>query len=208
GLTSAFGALIAEPKVNLVWSKHFRSDAIDAATVGAHFEAMTAGAVAQLRQEGFAGEPRIERSIGMRYWGQNYEQDVPLPPGPVTPALLRQTLDAFHRLHERFYGYSIAGEVIELIRFNVVASGAALSLALLPLGANGREVEAIEPARTRPVHFPNEGFRDTPIVRRETLPAGFAAAGPLIVEEVSATTIVHPGQRLTVDAAGVLTIAL
>ena len=30
GLTSAFGALIAEPKVNQVWSKHFRSDAIDA----------------------------------------------------------------------------------------------------------------------------------------------------------------------------------
>ncbi|HET7092999.1 MAG TPA: hydantoinase/oxoprolinase family protein, partial [Thermomicrobiales bacterium] len=70
GLTSAFGALIAEPKVNQVWSKHFRSDAIDAATVGAHFEAMAAAAVAQLRAEGFAGEPLVERSIGMRYWGQ------------------------------------------------------------------------------------------------------------------------------------------
>ncbi|HEX5499575.1 MAG TPA: hydantoinase/oxoprolinase family protein [Thermomicrobiales bacterium] len=208
GLTSAFGALIAEPKVNQVWSKHFRSDAIDAATVGAHFEAMTAAAVAQLRAEGFTSEPLVERSIGMRYWGQNYEQDVPLPPGPVTPALLRQTLDAFHRLHERFYGYSIAGEVIELIRFNVVASGAALSLALPPLSANGHKAEPIAPVRIRPVHVPNEGFRDTPIVRRETLPAGFAAAGPLIVEEVSSTTVVQPGQRLTVDAVGVMTIAL
>ena len=34
GLTSAFGALIAEPKITQVWSKHFRSDAIDAKTVG------------------------------------------------------------------------------------------------------------------------------------------------------------------------------
>ena len=40
GLTSAFGALIAEPKITQVWSKHFRSDAIDAKTVGEHFDRM------------------------------------------------------------------------------------------------------------------------------------------------------------------------
>ena len=80
-------------------------------------------ALDQLRREGFAGEPEIERSISMRYWGQNYEQDVPMPPGAVTPELLEQTLEAFHRLHEQFYGYSITGEVIELIRFNVTVSG-------------------------------------------------------------------------------------
>ena len=44
----------------------------------------------------------------MRYWGQNYEQDVPMPDGDVTPDLLQQTLGAFHRLHEQFYGYSSA----------------------------------------------------------------------------------------------------
>src|SRR4029079_15553726 len=60
GLTSAFGALIAEPKITQVWSKHFRSDAIDATTVGSHFDEMTNGALAQLRREGFAGEPEIE----------------------------------------------------------------------------------------------------------------------------------------------------
>ena len=84
---------------------------------------MVAAALDQLRREGYAGEPEIERSISMRYWGQNYEQDVPMPPGAVTPELLEQTLEAFHRLHEQFYGYSITGEVIELIRFNVTVSG-------------------------------------------------------------------------------------
>ncbi|HEU5431532.1 MAG TPA: hydantoinase/oxoprolinase family protein [Thermomicrobiales bacterium] len=206
GLTSAFGALIAEPKISQVWSKHFRSDAIDAATVGAHFDEMTAGAVAQLREEGFEGEPRIERSISMRYWGQNYEQDVPMPTGPVTPASLRQTLDAFHRLHEAFYGYSIAGEVIELIRFSLTAAGATTPVALPPLAADGRRSDANEPVRTRPVHFPGEGFRSTPIFRREALPAGFTTVGPVIVEEVSSTTLVHPGQRLTVDAVGLMAI--
>src|SRR5918996_982901 len=95
GLTSAFGALIAEPKITQVWSKHFRSDAIDASTVGEHFEAMTAAALDQLRREGYVGETEIERSISMRYWGQNYEQDVPMAAGPVTPELLETTLETF-----------------------------------------------------------------------------------------------------------------
>ncbi len=207
GLTSAFGALIAEPKISQVWSKHFRSDAIDAATVGAHFDEMTARAVAQLREEGFEGEPRIERSISMRYWGQNYEQDVPMPVGAVTPDLLVETLTEFHRLHERFYGYSISGEVIELIRFNVTASGSAEPVAIPAIAANGHRPDPSQ-AQTRLVHFPEAGLVETPITRREALPAGFAATGPLIVEEISSTTVVHPGQRLEVDKVGVMTIHL
>ena len=37
------------------------------------------------------------------------------------------------------------------------------------------------------------------VLIREELPTGFAADGPLIVEEQSATTVVPPGWRLTVD---------
>jgi N-methylhydantoinase A len=52
------------------------------------------------------------------------------------------------------------------------------------------------------------GDTETLIYRRDDLPAGFTATGPLIVEEVSSTTVVHPGQQLEVGAAGVMTIAL
>jgi N-methylhydantoinase A len=207
GLTSAFGALIAEPKISQVWSKHFRSDAIDGKTVGEHFDEMTDAALAQLRREGFTGEPEIERSISMRYWGQNYEQDVPMPPGEVTPELLQRTLEAFHRLHEQFYGYSITGEVIELIRFNVTVSGHTGAVSLPAMASNGHRPGG-QPVTKRPVYFQEHGLVDTPIYRRDDLPAGFAATGPLIVEEVSSTTLVHPGQRLEVNAAGVMTIAL
>ena len=157
GLTSAFGALIAEPKISQVWSKHFRSDAIDARTVGEHFEAMTAAALDQLRREGYAGEPEIERSISMRYWGQNYEQDVPMPPGPVTPELLEATLEAFHRLHEQFYGYSITGEVIELIRFNVTVSGHTDAVTLPAMASNGHRPGG-QPVEERPVYFQGHGL--------------------------------------------------
>ena len=207
GLTSAFGALIAEPKISQVWSKHFRSDAIDARTVGIHFDEMIDASLAQIRQEGYSGEPDIERSVSMRYWGQNYEQDVTLPPGPVTPELLEQTLVAFHRRHEDFYGYSISGEVIELIRFNVTVSGTSGAVHLPAMASSGHRPGG-QPISERPVYFQRHGLLDTPIYRRDALPAGFTATGPLIVEEVSSTTTVHPGQRLEVLATGVMTIAL
>src|SRR5215213_360406 len=205
GLTSAFGALMAEPKITQVWSKHFRSDAIDARTVGEHFDDMVDVALGQLRREGYAGEPEIERSISMRYWGQNYEQDVPMLSGPVTPELLEQTLEAFHRLHEQFYGYSITGEVIELIRFNVTVSGHTGAVTLPAMASNGHHPSG-QATGVRPVFFQGHGLIDTPIYRRDDLPAGFVATGPLIVEEVSSTTVIQPDQRLEVGGTGVMTI--
>jgi N-methylhydantoinase A len=205
GLTSAFGALIAEPRISQVWSKHFRSDAIDAGTVNEHFDAMTAVALDQLRREGYAGEAEIERSISMRYWGQNYEQDVPMAAGLVTPELLEKTLQAFHRLHEQFYGYSIGGEVIELIRFNVTVAGHSAEVALPAMPANGRPPGG-QPVGRREVSFHEPGVTEAPIYRRDDLPAGFVATGPLIVEEVSSTTVVHPGQRLEVGGSGVMVL--
>ena len=99
----------------------------------------------------------IERSISMRYWGQNYEQDVPMPQGPVTPELLEQTLRAFHRLHEQFYGYSIAGEVIELIRFNVTSPDTRASVSLPAMASNGQH-PAGRPVGSRSVYFHGHGL--------------------------------------------------
>ena len=207
GLTSAFGALIAEPKITQVWSKHFRSDAIDAKTVGEHFDHMAEAALDQLRREGYTGEPIIERSISMRYWGQNYEQDVPMEAGNVTPELLERTLRAFDKVHEQVYGYSISGEVIELIRFNVTVSGKAAGVSLPAMASNGSR-PAGQPSGSREVYFHGHGLTDTPIYRREELPSGFTVNGPMIVEEVSSTTVVHPGQALRVHPSGVMTIDL
>ena len=206
GLTSAFGALIADPKVSRVWSKHFRSDAIAAATVDHHFAEMEAGVVAELREEGFQGDPVIERTVSMRYWGQNYEQDVPMAAGEVTPALLAQTLQAFHQLHERFYGYAIVGEVIELIRFNVIASGRTPAFSLPPLAANGEAGRRASSQPPRLVSFHEHDRLETRIFHRDDLPAGFRGSGPLIVEELSSTTLVPPGHQLAVNEVGVITI--
>jgi N-methylhydantoinase A len=97
--------------------------------------------------------------------------------------------------------------VIELIRFNVTVSGSTGAVHLPSMASNGHRPGG-RPVGERPVYFQGHGLVDTPIYRRDDLPAGFAATGPLIVEEVSSTTVVHPGQRLEVGSTGVMTIAL
>ena len=47
---------------------------------------------------------------------------------------------------------------------------------------------------------------DAPVWRREALLAGNAIAGPAIVEEISATTVLYPGDCARVDEIGSLIV--
>jgi len=160
----------------------------------------------ELAAEGFQGTSLILRSIDMRYAGQNYEQAVPIPDGPITAETLQQMLQRFAGLHEAFYGFSIEDEVIELINFRVTAIGAAAKPRL----------EALPPAQTRqletfthrPVYFQAKGLVDCPIYRRADLGSGVVIEGPTVIEEVDSTTVVLPGDRLEVDPYGLMTIII
>jgi N-methylhydantoinase A len=52
------------------------------------------------------------------------------------------------------------------------------------------------------------GWQDTPIYRREHLPAGATLVGPAIVEQLDTTTVIEPGDRARVDALGNLEISV
>ena len=56
------------------------------------------------------------------------------------------------------------------------------------------------------VEFAEEGSHEAAVFERELLPPDFTAPGPLIIEEASSTTLVHPSQQLRVDDLGFLHI--
>ena len=204
GLCSAFGSLIADFQVDKVWSKHFRSDTVEASIVAEQFENLASAAVGELRAEGFSDTPEIERTISMRYSGQNYEHDVPIEEGPITSQTLENTFQQFNQLHEQFYGYSIGHEVIELIRFNVKAVGRTNKPRLKGVAAPaGGPVAALQ---TRGVFFKGQGFVDCPVYRRKELPGEFELIGPAIIEEVDSMILVHPGHKLQTNRQGVITL--
>jgi len=186
-----------------VWTQAFRSDNLDVQGVDREFDRLAAEAVDELRREGFSGHPIIQRSISMRYVGQNYEQEVTVPPGRITAETVEALFEAFHRQHEAFYGYRIGGEVIQLVHFNVSAIGVVSKPDLRPISPGGLPC----PVCARPVYFKDEGgFVDCPIYRRSQLGAGLELVGPAIIEEEDSTTLVYAGQRLQVDEYGIFVL--
>lgn len=202
GLCSAFGAALADFQVDKVWSTNYRSDGMDGDLIVEQFRDLEAAARDELREEGFSAVPEILRSISMRYAGQNYEHDVSLEGGGVSAESLQQAFGEFHRLHEQLYGYSISGEVIEMIRVNVTAVGRTRKprLRAPPSGGDPR------PRQSREVFFDRSGFVSCPVYRRDDLPGQFSLVGPAMIEEADSTIPVHPGHTLRVDRNGVISI--
>jgi N-methylhydantoinase A len=56
------------------------------------------------------------------------------------------------------------------------------------------------------VYFDDAGALDTPVFERAALLPGHRIAGPAIVEQLDATTVLAPGDVARVDAAGNLVI--
>ncbi len=202
GNASAMGMLLADLRVDKVWTQAFRSTEVDAALVDRQFTRIRDAAIADLRAEGFAGQPSIAYAISMRYLGQNYEFDAPIPAGTVTPETLQQAFDAFGDIHAERYGYRIDNEVIELVSFRVTAAGARVKPRLE--ATPDAQESAARPSRM--VHFRGAGFLESAVYRRYAMPSGSRLSGPCVIEEAGSTTLVEPGMTAIVLPDGQIVI--
>lgn len=201
GAFSALGLLMADLRVDKVWTKAFRSDRASADLVRTQFERIAGTALAELRQQGYAGEPEFHYFINMRYLGQNYETEVDLTSALGSEAVLDRAYEVFHRLHETMYGYSIPSAVIELISFKVTVVGKIPKPELTSARCAGPE-----PYRERRVHFYGHGEVPCRLIRRQCLPIGERIPGPVIVEEEMSTLLVEPGMHVTRNEYDVLIV--
>jgi len=192
GAFSAMGLLMADLRVDKVWTQAFRSDQVSADLVENQFRQIGAAALAELREQGFAGEAETHYYINMRYLGQNYETEVEIPTAVSGESTLHEAYEAFHRVHEAIYGYRISNAVIELISFKVTVVGSIPKPQLSRIGSVEEESH-----RERLVHFYGHGSLPTRLVRRTAMPVGQRLVGPLIVEEDGSTTLVEPGMQVT-----------
>jgi N-methylhydantoinase A len=207
GLTSAFGALAADVRVDEVKSVSLKSTTATASEVAALFDDLQATAVASFHAQGSTGEePVTVRTIAMRYEGQNYEQEIPVPDSGLDDAMLELVLERYHELHHEFYGYRLDGLPVELVRLLVTATAAGSgALPSLSLDVRGRTAAPQDDEeRTADVHFADGGFRPTPVVARNALAGTGTRTGPLIVESMDTTVVVPPGWTISGDDGGIL----
>ena len=202
GNASALGMLLADLRVDKVWTQAFRSSRVDAGLVARQFAGIREAAEAELREEGFAGIPEVHFSISMRYAGQNYEHQVPVPAETMTAAGLQDAFASFESIHADRYGYAIEGEEIELVAFHVTVTGRRPAPRLVVQQESSSMSEPI----SRLVHFRGLGHVPTAVYRRYTLPTGTMIDGPCILEEPGSTTLIEPGMTVEVLADGQLLI--
>jgi N-methylhydantoinase A len=203
GLCSAFGCAITDARVDRVQTYYARSDATEPARVAAAMRALEKRAVADLRRSVDVDAPMLRRSADMRYAGQNYELETALPEKDLERAF-DELLESFEREHERQYGFRLEGEPIEIINLRVTAVRPEPPPPVAaPDGAAGAA-----PVEVRAVWFDAEGPVDCPIFRRDELGGGTELEGPAIIEEVDSTTLVFPGDRLTLHPSGSLLLTI
>src|SRR6266849_4289525 len=146
----------------------------------------------EMRAEAFESRQiRIERWLDMRYVGQAYELGIPAAGDFV---------EGFHRAHERRYGYADLQRPTEIVNVRAKLIGAT-PRPELPRQRPGAANAASAVVGRRRTLFARRA-RTTPVYDRAKLRAGHRFAGPAIVTEYSATTVVPPGWRAFVDAFG------
>jgi N-methylhydantoinase A len=146
-------------------------------------------------EEHWNGPIRYQRTVDVRYHGQGYELNVPFTRG---------LLDAFHREHARRYGYSHADREVELVTLRLRATLKSLQAktAAVPPSSGAKSLR-----ETSKVVFDGRKLITAIYERNELLP-GKNYAGPAVVAEYSATTVVPPGVRFWTDQAGNLLLAV
>ena len=156
-----------------------------------------------LAREGVtAAQRRLLRSVDLRYQGQSHELAVTVPSGPLTSQGLEQLHEQFHAAHARAYGYDAREDAVELVNVRLTALGVSPKprLPALPQGSSD-PAEALK--GQRPVWFiETAGFASCPVLDRARLRWGNIVPGPAVIEELDATTLVHPGYQATVDQYG------
>jgi N-methylhydantoinase A len=205
GNLSAFGLLAVDWRTDHMVTKVMHEDTIDLAGIAAAYRTLEQDAAETLRRDGIAADRiRIVREADVRYAGQSMEVRVEAPAGPVTEEFLDSLFAAFHAAHNKTFGYHYAGEQkVELVNLRVSGFGL-IDRPRIPRLASGERVPQVCKA-TRPVYFDGV-FHETAIYERTSLPAGCRICGPAVIEEFGSTSVVFPGQTVTVDSFGVLII--
>lgn len=123
---------------------------------------------------------------------------------PLDTTAWSEAADRFHDEHVRRYGYDQRAVAVEVVTLRVTAIGALPKPRFARRELGPADAEAARVAR-RPVVFA-EGSLDTPVYDRPRLEPGACLCGPALVVQADCTTLIHPGQRASVDALGNLIV--
>ena len=198
GVLSAYGMGLADQAV-------IREQAVEAPLSLASLPGMVAQLVALstlaqdelVRQQVSSGAIAVHRRVHVRYEGSDAALVVPYPEVAALADVLAQIETGFEAAYRQRYSFLMQGKalMVEAVSVEAVVAG----------DAPAEPRHAVHPARDVPrretVRMFTEGqWLDAALVVREDLRPGDVIAGPAIIAEKNATTVVEPGWEAELTA--------
>ncbi|HEV7587014.1 MAG TPA: hydantoinase B/oxoprolinase family protein [Longimicrobium sp.] len=194
GLLSALG--IGAAPLERIAERQVLRPLADAGDVGALFAELADEAVREVAREGVdASTVAVRRRIAnVRYAGQESSLAVEWAPGTSLEA-------AFHERYAAVYGHHPDARAVELESIRAIASTA-------PDEPEVEETPERFPAATSGTRrvWLSGGWRKVPCYERANLAPGASFAGPAVVTESHAATLVAEGWTAETDGAGALVL--
>ena len=198
GVLSALGFLVAAPGTDSVRSYVSRLENLDWGRLNRLFREMEEEAMAQIVEAG--ADPAtvtMRRRADMRYSGQGFEIDVPVPDGEMDGSAADVMRQSFLDKYQELFGRQIDDLPIEALTWRIYASGPTPNV---ELNFAGQQIDE-EPSDKgeRQVYFPETGYATCRIYNRYALKPGDSFRGPAVIEERESTAVAGPDTTVSID---------
>jgi N-methylhydantoinase A len=196
GVLSARGLLLADVRADE--SQAYRGDRLDAEAMAGDYADLEATQRERFGEMGFdAEEVELDRAADMRYVGQSYELTIDVGGGDLDNATVDAAVEAFHRDHERLYGYAMDDESVEAVTLRVTGR-----VPTPPLEDDPETAEEGPRRGDRDIYFEDRGTVESAVYWRPALAVGDVIEGPALLEGTGSTAIVPPAWTATVASDG------
>lgn len=160
----------------------------------------------KMRRDGVAVEQtRRTYFVEMRYVGQAHQLEIDIGQELDDDTIARATA-RFHESHQSAYSHCDPAAPVEFVMLRTVHRRAPDEESLLGAGDPGSGQP--QPGSRRICLSAADGYVDTPVYQRSSLPPRFEITGPAVVEQADTTTLIYPGHRARIDDHGNILIKI
>ena len=140
----------------------------------------------------------------MRYLGQAYEINIPLPGGTLDDRSRASIVETFHLAHERIYGRRHAEGRVQFVNVLLTVIGRVRAITHPELPPADGALIPVARART---WFRGKAYDDCPCYDRDAIRSGHRWSGPAVVAGQDSTIVIPPGWDAVCDRFGNLLIS-
>ena len=205
GVASAFGATVMDLRHDLEAFSYASIDEVDPARLNRLYADLEEKGRALLKKDG-VGEEDISflRTAQMRYVGQTYEVEVPIPNGVLDADSIAGIATDFHKVHKVEYGVSSDEFGPALVSLGLAAIGKVGEIPVIEKSAAG----AGEMNKgSRKVYF-DGAWLDVPVLHGHGLSTEQEISGPAVIEYDHSCAVLPPGSTGQIDRADNLIITI